>query len=609
MKLLSVYSRSHERLKEEWLLATLKDDYELSLHESATQGRGRYMEEDWIESVLFKSRKIIQTIEENWGGVFVYADADIQFFAPTRQEVLKALEGKDIVCQLDNPSGNLCTGFFAARANAATLELWQAVQAAIPVERRDQIAFNRIARQIKGLRHGCLPVRFFSAGTFTGRMWEKGDRVYVPRSPIMHHANWAVGVEDKVALLEKVREIVEGGGWSIARNNAVFCFRHGARGPRLSRAAAEHARARDGWGAGSFTRPRVVCLDASTVCQLKCPSCPTALGLIREKIGAGYLRFEDFRRFLRRHPGVSSVELSNWGEIFLNPDLPRIMRHAYERNVALRADNGVNLDRATEEALEALVKYKVRSLTCSIDGASQETYAIYRVKGNFHRVIGNIRRINAHKEAYRCRYPLLRWQFVAFGHNEHEISLARALAKELEMTFYVKLSWDDLYTASFSPVRDRELIRRESGLGVADRREFGERLRKHYVGETCHQMWLAPRINHDGRLLGCSINYWGDYGNVFEQGLDRCLNGDRMKRAREMLMGTSEASDDIPCATCKVYLWRRERNTWVREQDLAGRRVESRAMNWIRNRWESPELLSLIRRLRGLVKGNRERKS
>jgi radical SAM family protein len=133
----------------------------------------------------------------------------------------------------------------------------------------------------------------------------------------------------------------------------------------------------------------------------------------------------NFEKFLQEHPWVSDIELSNWGEVFLNKDLESILRHAHERHVALRIDNSANLDRASDRVLEAVVKYNLRSLSCSIDGASQEVYSIYRVNGNFDRVIEHIRRINAFKKQYRSEYPALRWQYIAFGHNEHEIGRAR----------------------------------------------------------------------------------------------------------------------------------------------------------------------------------------
>src|SRR5439155_19972245 len=128
---------------------------------------------------------------------------------------------------------------------------------------------------------------------------------------------------------------------------------------------------------------------------------------------------------------------------------------------------GANLNHVKKEVFEDLVRYRVAGITCSIDGASPETYAQYRVRGNFERVIANVRRINAHKQAYRSARPRLTWQFVAFGHNQHEIAAARDLAKKLGMAFVVKLSWD----SDFSPVTDTAAVKVATGAGAASRAE------------------------------------------------------------------------------------------------------------------------------------------
>lgn len=318
----------------------------------------------------------------------------------------------------------------------------------------------------------------------------------------------------------------------------------------------------------SYVRPSFICFDASTVCQLECPACPRAAGDVTKRIGAGFLSFDNFKKIIDENHRVSKVELSNWGEIFLNPELKKIIQYAYKKHVNLRADNGVNLNNASDDILEALVRYKFNSLSCSIDGASQEVYSIYRIKGNFDQVIENIKRINCYKKKYRSNYPKLRWQFVAFGHNEHEITKARALAKELKMAFFLKLSWDDLYTNPFSPVKNRELIKKESGIGVADRQEYELKYGENYIGKTCHQLWLCPRINYDGKLLGCALNYWGDFGNVFEKGLESCLKSERMDYARQMLLGLKEPRNDIPCSNCRLYKSRQKNSSWVSIKEL-----------------------------------------
>src|SRR5213593_2982475 len=85
-------------------------------------------------------------------------------------------------------------------------------------------------------------------------------------------------------------------------------------------------------------------LEASTICQLACPSCPTTQGIVKAQIGAGFLKFDHFRRIVDENPWVCEIELSNWGEIFLNPEIERIMAYAYRHNVALSARNGANFN-------------------------------------------------------------------------------------------------------------------------------------------------------------------------------------------------------------------------------------------------------------------------
>ena len=299
---------------------------------------------------------------------------------------------------------------------------------------------------------------------------------------------------------------------------------------------------------------RRVRLEASTVCQLNCPSCPTASGAVGKRLGLGFLKLSDFKNIVTNNPQVGHIELSNWGEIFLNKELIDIMKYAYKHNISLSA-LGTNLNNVDEEVLEALVKYRVRTISCSIDGASQEIYSIYRVNGNFQQVIDNIRTINQFKDQYHSQFPILTWQFIAFGHNEHEISKARKMAKDLNMSFFVKLSWEDLYSEPFSPIKNSDLIRKETGLGVSNRSEFREKYGFEYLKKLCClELWTNLQINYDGRVLGCAVNFWDDYGNAFKGKLEECLNNQKIAYAKEMLMGKRKRKEGIPCAQCKIYM-------------------------------------------------------
>ncbi len=300
-------------------------------------------------------------------------------------------------------------------------------------------------------------------------------------------------------------------------------------------------------------QPTTIRLEASSACQLRCPSCPTTSGAARPVVGRGFLKFADFKALLDANPWLEGVELSNCGEIFVNPQLGQILEYAHGKGVKLHCTNGANLNDVTEPVLEAVVKYGLRRMTCSIDGASQASYEIYRVRGNFDQVIANVRRINHYKRIYQSKFPALVWQFVVFGHNEHEIDAARQMATELGMSFVVKLSWD----SDFSPVRDKAAVRRATRFDSATREEFRARYGHDYVEGICAQLWQMPQINWDGKVLGCCRNFWGEFGgNAFSDGLLNVINSEPMQYARHMLRGDAPARSDIPCTTCDIYLGR-----------------------------------------------------
>ena len=286
-------------------------------------------------------------------------------------------------------------------------------------------------------------------------------------------------------------------------------------------------------------------LEASTKCQLKCPNCPTGAGAGKKQIvGWGNLSAENFSTLLDRNPQVREVELSNWGEMFLNKELIEIMRYAHEKDVALTAMNGTNFNSVSEALAEGMVKYRFNRLRLSIDGATPQTYAIFRRNGDFNRVIRNIETVNKYKAKYDSAYPQMYWVFIRFSHNQHEIPSAREHAERLGMRFKVEANHDPDYDQAKAgdPAPEVAAIFTKDATDLA----------KEWF--PCYQMWREPQINFDGHLLGCCHNTnYGHYGNVFESGLLECLEGELYEYAKGMLLGANPERPDIPCAQCPIY--------------------------------------------------------
>jgi hypothetical protein len=349
-----------------------------------------------------------------------------------------------------------------------------------------------------------------------------------------------------------------------------------------------------------FFYPYGIRLEASSVCQLKCPSCPSAKRTIAKSIvGENHLKFKNFKKIVDQNSWIKKIELSNWGEIFLNPDLLKIMQYAYDKTISLTAINGVNFNRVKKKVLEALVKYQFKYLSISIDAAKSETYSIYRKRGNFDKVIDNILQINEYKEKYSSKYPILRWQFVLFEHNKNELEIARFIAQELKMKFSVKLSWDrklapkvDGKEESISNSKIR-LFEKFGNLGFEIGRPISnfssnnlldnsqklmpliKGLENKRIRNICFQLWLQPQINWDGKILGCCVNHWGDYKNVFDfSNLIAAFSNENIVYARKMLAGKVPMKKKIPCAKCHHYKNRRKEKDWITLSDLINPRKD-----------------------------------
>jgi len=310
--------------------------------------------------------------------------------------------------------------------------------------------------------------------------------------------------------------------------------------------------------------PTAIRIEACSMCQLRCAMCQ-AIGNQRDLVGRGALAFDDFRDMVCRNPWIKKVELGNWGEVFLNKDIPRILQYAHEKEIVTEIDEGVNLNDVSDEALDAVVRFGVQKIRCAVDGISQDVYAKYRVGGSLKKVIKNIKKINTLKEHYGSPTPRLIFQFVIFGHNAHQAERAALLARMLNMDIEFKL--DCLISKG-----SLEILKTARRLtGYADREDYLKREKRHYMRHLCYDLWRRPQVNWDGKLLGCTRNIWKVFAdNVFEGKLLDHFNNEKMTYARSMLMKRSAPREDMPCLHCAVFASMLQYDHWITEDELAG---------------------------------------
>jgi hypothetical protein len=82
-------------------------------------------------------------------------------------------------------------------------------------------------------------------------------------------------------------------------------------------------------------------IDPTNTCNLRCPLCPTGLGILgRER---GRMKVADFQRVVDEiAPFCYLLELYNWGEPFLHPGIFDMISYAHQRKILVRLSSNLN---------------------------------------------------------------------------------------------------------------------------------------------------------------------------------------------------------------------------------------------------------------------------
>lgn len=206
MKIYTFFTDSHKQLLDLFLHNfPYQDNIELNIKRFPQECKsGSYMSDGWTSTMRRKVEYIIQSLEETpEGDWFVHADCDIILFDGWADILDKYKDEFDVLVQNDHP--NMCAGFFFCKSNSKTKSLWNKVLSNLHNFDHDQSAMNFYLKAMKEVKTGILPNSYFTYGYFGKDKWN-GHEFSVPNidNLKMFHANWTQGIENKIALINKI---------------------------------------------------------------------------------------------------------------------------------------------------------------------------------------------------------------------------------------------------------------------------------------------------------------------------------------------------------------------------------------------------------------------
>ena len=185
----------------------------------------------------------------------------------------------------------------------------------------------------------------------------------------------------------------------------------------LSRLMNYRACARERFAASRVSYlPPSIQVETGKVCCLSCPGCLVGRKNVRRERVSRAARPTGLAQMKALIDAVSErafqVYLHCHGEPLLNGDFFAACAHAADRGLWTGIHS--NLVPRVRDLSTRLINCGLNNLVVSVDGATQETYQIYRRGGDLGRVLARIRALADLKARRRWPYPWITAKFLVF---------------------------------------------------------------------------------------------------------------------------------------------------------------------------------------------------
>lgn len=300
--------------------------------------------------------------------------------------------------------------------------------------------------------------------------------------------------------------------------------------------------------------PTAAVIDPVNICNLGCHLCPT--GQKNLNYPQSCMSFENFKTIISRLPELKTLELYNWGEPFLNPEIFEMISYTKEKKIFTQIHTNLSLNR-DDSFFKSLARNSPHKLIISLDGASAESYKSFRVRGDFDLVIENIKKIRQLQKEYGTT-SFIQWKYIVNAFNEHEIPQARKIAEQIEVRIkFVPMSLGDdmidLHHQENLDARKKKWLPIDNSYVLPQYRSEKPLQPK----GPCTYLFQTIVINPDGGVFPCC--YATDkkfvFGNILQDTLEDIWYNEKYVHSRSFFTEKAISEDSNPtiCDYCNIF--------------------------------------------------------
>ena len=297
------------------------------------------------------------------------------------------------------------------------------------------------------------------------------------------------------------------------------------------------------------SKPYHIVLEPNNSCNLKCPLCSTGIGQSNRK--KGKLSLQNFKKIIDIIADETiELYLQNWGESTLLPYFPEMISYASSKNIWTSLSTNLSINyKNRNRYLERLIESGLSHIIVDIDGASQDVYEKYRVKGELSLVLDNVKRLVKIKSELGIEEPIIEARMLVMRHNEHQIpefiKLAESLGVDKISTGAIQVNPNE--SMDWLPENDKYVYPTYS------RTNGSLTVLPSDTKKQCHWLWSGLVINYDGGISPCCIvdDKKADFGNIIDQDILDIWNNNKYQTARSEFVSELQVDNLTICNECK----------------------------------------------------------
>ncbi|MHA1273711.1 MAG: radical SAM protein [Promethearchaeota archaeon] len=282
-------------------------------------------------------------------------------------------------------------------------------------------------------------------------------------------------------------------------------------------------------------------IEPTKYCNMTCPMCPNSYMNDNEK---GNMSYEDFIKIMKQFPLIKWVKLQGLGEIFLNPDIIKMIRYLKNRDVIVGFADNCTLFK--QKLINTLLDLKVDFINFSLDTLNPQLFKKIRGVNLFKIVKNNIEKFaETRNNNPKFKHTKLFINMVLNNENFHE------LPDMVDFAYKIKI---DGVIASLPQIKyleeQQDYLKKTTNLiqnnynhyfqiAKDKAKKYGIKLRKSSLDESfvysCYWNFTRVYITWDGYITPCchiENPKLFNFGNILQNSFKKIWNSPKYRYFR-----------------------------------------------------------------------------